>query len=744
MADVLNRRDFLAFGGAAVAGITLGEAGRRWMARVDERVNVAQPLAAETWAVSVCRECAASCGIRARLVDGTPVKLEGNPSCPLSRGRLCAKGQAAIESYFDPDRLVAPARRSGRRGEPRWTRISWDEAFSTLAARLDGARSAGATILALSAAGRGPVDDAWSAFWTTLGARTGSTAARTADRLAPRLAALTGVTSAPVFDLEHATYVLSFGAPIVEDWLSPVWAQRSYGRFRRSGARGRGRLVQIDERRSTTARKADEWLPVPADRQAALAYGLASVLLRENRVDRARLAAIAASVEGFESDIVARFTPDAVATATGVPVVTLLRLARDLTATAQPLVVVNADARPDLVDAVFALNALVGSLDRPGGVLAANSPAAAHVADAADVLAEAGAAPSGAAVAVLRDASVLRALDAANGRAALDRCSFVVSLSPYLDEAADAADLLMPSHTSLESWHGVVPPSPDGTELFACARPAARPRLDTRDTIAMLHGTASRMRGDAAAAARFENGEQAIAAEIARRAALRRGSVYADAFETNWTLQLERGGWWVPSAAPQSFAAAILDAGGWIDPYFAPGALTEVVKSRGGLTFVRPAGVPASAGLATPDAVAASFDRDDADRVGGAERDWPLRLVAFTPPEVNFGGGPNQPVLFELLGQPDGAPWRVWAELNPDTAARLGIAHGSGIRVASPSGDIEVIALLVERTLPDIVAVAYVPSLGGGGRWARRVDADVRRLLGRSGGAGVRVRVTRA
>jgi anaerobic selenocysteine-containing dehydrogenase len=348
-------------------------------------------------------------------------------------------------------------------------------------------------------------------------------------------------------------------------------------------------------------------------------------------------------------------------------------------------------------------------------------------------------------VAVLRDASVLRALDAADGRAALDRCSFVVSLSPYLDEAADAADLLMPSHTALESWHGVVPPSPEGFELFACARPAARPRLDTRDPIAMLHDTASRMRDQAAAdAARYENSEQAIAAAIARRSSLRRGSVYTNAFETNWTLQLERGGWWVPSAAsPQSFATAVLDAGGWVDPFFSPGALTETVKARGGLTFLRPTGVPTASGRPAPDAVAASLDRDDADR-GGGDRDWPLRLVPFIPPEVNLGGSPNQPVLFELLGQPDGAPWRVWAELNPETAGRFGIAPGSRIRVASLSGEIEVTAMLVERTLPDIVAVAYVPSLGAGGRWARRLDADVRRLLGRSGDAGVRVRVTRA
>ena len=56
MDPVLKRRDFLLFGGAAVAGITLGEAGRRYLARADERASTWHASGAETWAVSVCRE----------------------------------------------------------------------------------------------------------------------------------------------------------------------------------------------------------------------------------------------------------------------------------------------------------------------------------------------------------------------------------------------------------------------------------------------------------------------------------------------------------------------------------------------------------------------------------------------------------------------------------------------------------------------------------------------------------------
>lgn len=130
MSASFTRRDFLTYGGATLAGITLGETGRRWRARADERAAAAAaPPATETWASSVCRECPAACGVRVRLIGATPVKLEGNPDCPLARGRLCAKGQAALESYFDPDRLIGPARRIGRRGENRWAPLSWRDAI---------------------------------------------------------------------------------------------------------------------------------------------------------------------------------------------------------------------------------------------------------------------------------------------------------------------------------------------------------------------------------------------------------------------------------------------------------------------------------------------------------------------------------------------------------------------------------------------------------------------------------------
>jgi anaerobic selenocysteine-containing dehydrogenase len=725
MAAILTRRDFLTYGSAVATGLTLGEAGRRWLARADERAaEFAARAGIETLATSVCRECPAACGLRVRTIDGTPVKVDGNPNCPIARGRICAKGQASLEAYFDPDRLVGPAKRVGRRGDNQWAPISWSDGVALLASHLKTASAPGA-IVALSAHERGPIADAWSQFWERRGARVGWTLPSTAERLAPAFTALTGSIADPVFDLEHATHVLSFGAPIVEDWLSPVWSQRSYGRFRRGPSRPRGRLIHIDQRRSLTARKADEWLPIAAERQSTLAYGVASVLLREDRVDRRQLAALASNAADFESAVISHYTPDAVALATGVPVVTLLRLARDLVASPQPLVVVDANAPRTLVEAVFALNALIGALDRPGGVLAGSAARTAQRArrDALSVLEGLSGDAHPTAVLALRDASALRSLDApVDVTRALARCEFVVSFSPYLDEAALSADLLLPAHTPLESWHASVPPESDGAERIACARPAAPARLDTRDVVATLRMTAEAT-GAADAASMPASSEEAIEPELDRIWKLRRGAPFATTFETNWLRQLERGGWWVPPAGTrEEFGRAVLDAGGWVDPFVAAGSLRRSIAGRGGLTFVPP---PAGEldRLAPPTSTVSLDDMRPAPAGSST-----LQLVAFTPATVNLAGGPNQPALFELLGQPENAAWRVWAELDQETARRLGIAPGAAIRISSSAGSIVALATVFEHIPPNTIAVAYVPALRRGGRWAREVDADVRTL----------------
>jgi anaerobic selenocysteine-containing dehydrogenase len=102
---------------------------RAWPRRVEQRYMLVP---------TTCFNCESACGLLA-YVDKESLqvrKFEGNPEHPGSRGRNCAKGPATINQVTDPDRILYPLKRAGKRGEGKWARVSWDEALDDLAARI--------------------------------------------------------------------------------------------------------------------------------------------------------------------------------------------------------------------------------------------------------------------------------------------------------------------------------------------------------------------------------------------------------------------------------------------------------------------------------------------------------------------------------------------------------------------------------------------------------------------------------
>ena len=87
-----------------------------------------------TYYASSCTECASGCGVHVRTREGRAVKLEGNPEHPINQGKLCSRGQAALQGLYNPDRYRHPmARKNGK-----LERITWDEGIRTLRERIAG------------------------------------------------------------------------------------------------------------------------------------------------------------------------------------------------------------------------------------------------------------------------------------------------------------------------------------------------------------------------------------------------------------------------------------------------------------------------------------------------------------------------------------------------------------------------------------------------------------------------------
>ncbi len=82
---------------------------------------------------SMCEMCVWRCGLLAKVEDGRVVKLEGNPDHPHSNGKLCPRGQSGLMNTYDPDRVLTPLIRVGKRGEGQFRKASWEEALDLVA-----------------------------------------------------------------------------------------------------------------------------------------------------------------------------------------------------------------------------------------------------------------------------------------------------------------------------------------------------------------------------------------------------------------------------------------------------------------------------------------------------------------------------------------------------------------------------------------------------------------------------------
>src|SRR6202166_3100520 len=107
---------------------------------------------------AVCTACSAGCGTLVRVMRAErtitrngenlrePIaaikKIEGNPLDPISGGRLCARGQAAVQALYHPDRLRGPMQRSGERGSGQFAATSWDAAIASASEKIAKAKAA--------------------------------------------------------------------------------------------------------------------------------------------------------------------------------------------------------------------------------------------------------------------------------------------------------------------------------------------------------------------------------------------------------------------------------------------------------------------------------------------------------------------------------------------------------------------------------------------------------------------------
>ena len=459
----------------------------------------------EQWHPSICASCDAGCGVIVRVMRGERTierngnkfresiacvkKIEGNPLDSVSGGRLCARGHAALQSLYNPDRIQGPMRRTAPRGNGGFAIVSWDDAIAAAAESIAKARASDPSrIVFLTAAQQGTRSLSIQRFLESLGAPpalTCSVAHLAVERKAAELAF--GWKGLPRHDLAGARYALGVGADFLGGWASPVYYARQFGHFRQGRPGLRGKLIQAESRMSLTAASADEWLPLRPGSEPQLLIAIARLLIDEklarNSVQRSA---------GIEESILAANLADLIRD-TGIAEKPIRRIARELGEAEAPLVIAGASlVQTNSLQGLLAahyVNLLLGNIGRPGGVLPPND-AVAPFSTSANVAESV----KHARVLLLDGENPVYSLPPSAGvTGALTNIESVLSFGRFVDDSAVYADLILPDHHTLESESAVVPPVAGTPVAFELTTPFVRPLYNTRPIEQTLADIARKM-----------------------------------------------------------------------------------------------------------------------------------------------------------------------------------------------------------------------------------------------------------
>ena len=643
---------------------------------------------------TTCTLCPAGCGLQLRRIGSHVVAATGLPQHPVSGGGVCPVGLGIAQLPFHPARLRQAVRRTPGTAGSTWTACPADEAIADVGRRLADLRAAGradrVAILdlrpgrALSVMHREFLQRIGGGRYLVQPDGREAAASALADLVIPG-------GGVPGYDLGSAGAIISFGAPLLDGWWGCGTAP---GLARAADGRRPDDLpfwVQVQSNGSLETARADRWLPIRPGSEAAVALGLAHILLEE------RLVAVNAARQGVPSaewlrdyrTLVAPYSPDRVAVTARIEARALIGTAHDLAAR-RPVIAVGCGSPGggplgrEEEWAIWGLNLLLGSVGQAGGVVMRRDPFR--------TFADGPAVPP-VVLAEIPDGSLdLLLLDGTASGAALPRDllrrklsgpdALLVALSASDAGPSGAADLILPVAAPGEWLDDIGAQALAPRNSYAWAPPLAEPTAGTHhpaDLLAML-ATAAGL-AEAAPAGRGHH-EALLQARAATLQAGGRGEV----FDPSTGRILTVG----PATAAGRLATILRRGGCWTEP--ADGRLSagDVLPVAAQPPLAQRFAALAEGRLpATPPAA------------------FPLALVLVG--QQGTGGGLLPPVLTKLHRESHLKAGPDRAHINPDTGRRTRLRDGHRARLATPGGSLEVIIVLDESVMPGVVQLATGP-----------------------------------
>ena len=328
---------------------------------------------------TICEMCVNKCTAYAHVEDGVIKKLDPNPLFPKSKNMLCARGDAGIHALYDPDRLKYPLIRIGKKGEGRFRRATWEEAydailngtkeFKGLKQILDEEKDNRSTLGYCAGEGMGE-----HTFKLFMGGLLGSTNFVNHSSICLKTTTAGYALTLGAYgkaDMENASYVIMAGANRAEAILTPD----TMDMFKRT--RGRGlKLIVVDPRYTNTAQHADKWLGIKVGTDLAFVLALTYVALKEVLYNKKFVRRNMSHFEEYKKHILENnYTPEWAEKITGIEAGTIRTIARDFMAYAPKAIYYQGrrtawslqDFQLRRAQALF--TALGGGIDIKGGIV---------------------------------------------------------------------------------------------------------------------------------------------------------------------------------------------------------------------------------------------------------------------------------------------------------------------------------------------------------------------------------------
>jgi anaerobic selenocysteine-containing dehydrogenase len=314
-----------------------------------------------------CRGCHGGCGVLVHVRDGTIIKIEGDPDFRTNHGSMCSKGLAFQQLVYHPDRVKYPLKRAGKKGEGKWQRISWDEAFDTIVNKLkqvikeNGAES---IVLAQGTSREG------EAFLARFGNLLGTPNVMAAGHFCylPRVGvSLVTCGNLPICDYDGDPKCVVVWASNIF-WTNPdEYTGENLCRVLAQGAK----LIVVDPRLTYTSSRADIWLQLRPGTDAALGLGMLNVIINERLYDKEFVEKYTHGWDKFV-ERVKQYPVEKVAEITWVPAEKIREAAR-LFAKTKPATIqwgISIEQNINCIDSdrlIIDLMAVTGNLDVKGG-----------------------------------------------------------------------------------------------------------------------------------------------------------------------------------------------------------------------------------------------------------------------------------------------------------------------------------------------------------------------------------------